>query len=97
MPPPLLAAGIAWSPNRRALRAAAAGSGQEEAALAVADGLFEALRQSGKKAKPMPRLVPEPGRLNIVSCPGYLPGDEDACKWATDPRGTGAAYGGSEE
>jgi gamma-glutamyltranspeptidase / glutathione hydrolase len=97
VPPPLLSAAIAWSPSRPGFRAAAAGSGQEGAAIAVADGLMQALRQAGPKAKPVPRPVPEPGRLNLIACLHYLPGDEDACRWYTDPRGTGATFGGSEE
>jgi hypothetical protein len=64
--------------------------------MAVAYGLFNALRPSGRKPVPMPRPVPDPGRLNIVSCRKYLPGDADKCGWATDPRGAGEAYGGVE-
>ena len=97
VPAPLLSAAIAWSPSRPGFRAAAGGSGQEGAPVAVADGLMQALRQAGPKAKPVPRPVPEPGRLNLISCLDYLPGDEDACHWYTDPRGSGATFGGSEE
>lgn len=97
VPPPLLSAAIAWNPSRPGFRAAAAGSGQEGAAIAVADGLMQALRQAGPKSKPVPRPVPEPGRLNLITCLHYLPGDEDACHWFTDLRGTGATFGGSEE
>lgn len=97
VPPPLLAAAIAWSPQRPGFRAAIGGSGQEAAPVAVADGLIQALAPARPKARPVPRPVPEPGRINVISCPRYVPGDEDTCRWETDRRGTGAAYGGTEE
>lgn len=89
--PPLLAAGIAWNANTHNFHAAASGSGQEGAALAVAVGLYNALHSS----RAMPSAVPEPGRANVVSCTRYLPGREDECSWATDPRGLGLAAGGN--
>jgi gamma-glutamyltranspeptidase/glutathione hydrolase len=88
-PPPLLAAAIAWNRNIHAFRAAVGGSGQNEAALAVAVGMSNALRASA----PMPVPVPEPGRANVIICSGYLPGEPDSCRWATDPRGAGLAVG----
>jgi gamma-glutamyltranspeptidase/glutathione hydrolase len=97
VPPPLLAAAIAWNPHRPGFRAAIGGSGQAAAPVAVADGLIQALTPARPKAPPVPRPVPEPGRINVISCPGYLPGDEDRCRWMTDRRGTGAGYGGSED
>ena len=39
------------------------------------------------------RPAPEPGRSNIISCAGYLPGDKGSCAWITDPRGAGLAVG----
>ena len=39
------------------------------------------------------RPVPDPGRANVISCAGYLPGDTGSCGWATDPRGAGLAVG----
>jgi gamma-glutamyltranspeptidase / glutathione hydrolase len=42
----------------------------------------------------MPAPVPEPGRANAIACSRYLPGDEDTCGWATDPRGAGLAAAG---
>ncbi len=89
--PPMLAAGIAWNANTHDFRAAAGGSGQEGAALAVAVGLYNALHST----RAMPSPVPEPGRANVVSCTRYLPGREDECTWATDPRGFGLAAGGN--
>jgi gamma-glutamyltranspeptidase/glutathione hydrolase len=38
-------------------------------------------------------VAPDPGRLNIINCPQYLPGNQNACGWATDPRGAGLAVG----
>jgi gamma-glutamyltranspeptidase/glutathione hydrolase len=55
----------------------------------VAVGMSNALRASA----PMPVPVPEPGRANVIICSGYLPGEPDSCRWATDPRGAGLAVG----
>jgi gamma-glutamyltranspeptidase/glutathione hydrolase len=116
MPPPLLAAGIAWNPNTHAFHAAVAASGQEGAPLAVADLLSQALvtrsrvlthggssmSQSAAMTRNeqvtvtegMPlRAAPEPGRADVISCPGYLPGDKSACGWSVDPRSAGLATG----
>jgi len=91
VPPPLLAAALAWNANTRSFRAEVAGSGQEGAALAVAAGMANALRSQA----PMPGPVPEPGRANAIACGQYLPGDEETCAWATDPRGAGLAAAGN--
>jgi gamma-glutamyltranspeptidase/glutathione hydrolase len=90
VPPPLLAAAIAWNAHINAFRAEAAGSGQAAAPMAVAVGLLNALRSGN----PMPAAVPEPGRVNTIVCDRYLPGAERSCQWATDPRGAGLAIGG---
>ena len=37
--------------------------------------------------------APDPGRANVISCAGYLPGDPNSCGWVTDPRGAGLAVG----
>jgi gamma-glutamyltranspeptidase/glutathione hydrolase len=89
VPPPLLAAAIAWNQGRRAFRAEVAGSGQDGAALAVADGMLNTL----KAKTAMPSTVPSPGRINAIACPKYLPGNPDQCTWATDPRNAGLAIG----
>ena len=88
VPPPLLAAAIAWNNNLHVFRAASGGSGQDAAGLAVAASMADMLRH----AAIVP--VPEPGRANIVDCPQYLPGNAAACRWATDPRGAGVALAG---
>ncbi|MFL5279890.1 MAG: gamma-glutamyltransferase [Rhodopila sp.] len=89
VPPPLLAAGLVWNDNIKAFRAEAAGSGQSGAPLAVAAALMNTLRSN----QPMPVPVPEPGRANVIACPGYLPGDNGTCGWANDPRESGLALG----
>ncbi len=89
--PPLLAAGLAWSPGRRAFHAEAGGSGQAGASLAAAAALSNALRTGAA----MSAMVPDPGRANVISCSRYLPGSEDSCAAASDPRESGLAAGGS--
>lgn len=91
VPAPLLSAGIVWNEHVRAFRAAAAGSGQSGAATAVAVGLFNTMRTQ----QPMPSLVPDPGRVNVIGCGRYLPSESGSCGWATDPRGHGLAAGGT--
>ena len=58
--------------------------------MAVAVGLFNALRSN----TPMPQPVPEPGRANVIACSRYLPSEPGSCGWATDPREPGLATGG---
>ncbi len=87
--PPLLSAGVVWNSNIGAFRAAASGSGQEGAPLAVAAALIGTLRTDRAMSVP----VPEPGRANVIACSQYLPGDKRSCDWATDPRGYGLAIG----
>lgn len=89
--PPLLAAGIAYSPAIRAFRAAAAGSGQHAAPMAVAAPLAQAVR--GAAPDTSFTAVPNPGRAQVLSCPRYLPGQSAACEFLTDPRGAGLALG----
>lgn len=90
-PPPLLAAALAWNTSLGSFRAEIGGSGQEGAALAVADGLLNTLRSK----RPMPAPVPAPGRANVIACARYLPGTEADCGWAVDPRGAGLAASGN--
>ena len=89
VPPPLLSAGLVWNDNIKALRAAAAGSGQSGAPVAVASALVNALKTN----RPMSVPVPDPGRANIVACAGYLPGETGLCGWANDPREAGLSIG----
>jgi gamma-glutamyltranspeptidase/glutathione hydrolase len=89
--PPLLSAAIAHNANIRAFRAAVAGSGQAAAPVAVALPLAQALR--GADAPAAMAGVPEPGRAQLLSCTGYVPGRPESCTGATDPRGAGLALG----
>ena len=89
VPPPLLAAGLVWNANLRAFRAAAGGSGQAGAPVAVAAALINTLRTR----RPMPVPVPDPGRANVIACGRYLPGEDSSCGWANDPRESGLAVG----
>ncbi len=87
VPPPLLAAAIAWNEPTHGFRAAVAGSGQGAAGTAVAVALYDTLRTG-------PSLpVPDPGRVNVGGCSQYLPGGDATCRWATDSRGAGLATG----
>ncbi len=87
VPLPLLAAGMAWNEHLSAFRAAVGGSGQEGAPLAVAAGMEAALqRQTAVR-------VPNPGRMNVITCSGYLPDADNTCRWAGDPRDSGLAVG----
>jgi gamma-glutamyltranspeptidase/glutathione hydrolase len=90
VPPPLLSAALAWNDNIHAFRAEAGGSGQNGAAMAVAVGLFNALRSNSPMAAP----VPAPGRANVIACSRYLPSEPGTCGWAADPREAGLATGG---
>lgn len=89
VPPPLLSAGMVWNDNIKGFRAAAGGSGQSGAPLAVASALINTLRTN----RPMVAPVPDPGRANIIACSRYLPGENSECGWANDPRESGLAMG----
>jgi gamma-glutamyltranspeptidase/glutathione hydrolase len=89
VPRPLLAAGLVWNDRDKAFRAAAAGSGQAGAPLAVAAALINTLRTG----QPMSVPVPDPGRANVIACAKYLPGESSQCGWANDPRESGLAVG----
>jgi gamma-glutamyltranspeptidase/glutathione hydrolase len=84
--PPVLAAAIAYRGGN--FNAAVTGTGQEGAAAAAAQAMFNALHKTPAA------LVPEPGRANIISCPGGVPGGEASCTATADPRGQGLAIGG---
>ncbi len=87
LPLPLFTAAIAS--QGRAFRAAAAGSGQNDAAAAVGIAMRQILAGQTPDAHP----VTAQGRINAVSCPHGLPGDASTCTAATDPRGAGLAMG----
>jgi gamma-glutamyltranspeptidase/glutathione hydrolase len=85
-PTPLLGGAIAY--NGATFRAAATGTGQDGAAVAVADAMYNALHNTPTAP------VPDPGRANVISCPGGVPGGEASCTANADPRGNGLAIGG---
>jgi gamma-glutamyltranspeptidase/glutathione hydrolase len=89
VPQPLLAAGLVWNDREKAFRAAAGGSGQAGAPIAVAAALINTLRTG----RPMSVPVPDPGRANVIACGQYLPGESSQCGWANDPRESGLAVG----
>lgn len=89
VPPPLLSAGLVWNDTIKAFRAAAGGSGQAAAPLAVAVALIDTLKTN----RPMSAPVPDPGRANVIACGRYLPGETSECGWANDPREAGLALG----
>jgi gamma-glutamyltranspeptidase/glutathione hydrolase len=86
-PAPLLSLTMLINRRKHAFHAMSGGSGQEGAPLAAAIGLF-----AGLKNQPAAQS-PEPGRANVVACPGYLPDGDKTCNWATDSRGFGLAVG----
>jgi gamma-glutamyltranspeptidase/glutathione hydrolase len=87
-PTPVLGAAIAYKPDSGNFIAAVTGTGQAGAAAAVADGMYNALHNT--PAAP----VPDPGRANVIFCPGGVPGGESTCTASADPRGQGLAIGG---
>lgn len=87
VPAPQLAGAIAYSSDLRTFRAAVTGTGQNEAEEAVKIGLENVLT-----GKTMP--IPQPGRANIISCPGGVPGGESSCQAQASPSGNGLAMGG---
>jgi gamma-glutamyltranspeptidase/glutathione hydrolase len=89
VPVPPLAAALAWNNNLRAFRTAVAGSGQEAAPEAVAQAMLQTLQVS----RPVQVPVPDPGRVNIIACGQYLPGENSECGWVNDPRESGLAIG----
>jgi gamma-glutamyltranspeptidase/glutathione hydrolase len=87
VPVPLLRAVIAYNAGTGSFRAAVTGTGQAQAPAAASQGLYAALNNAQTQA-------PDPGRANIISCPGGVPGSEASCTASADPRGQGLAVGG---
>jgi gamma-glutamyltranspeptidase/glutathione hydrolase len=86
-PTPDLAAAMAYVSGNLNFRAAASGTGQSAAAQAAQIAITNAL---SKTQSP----IPSPGRANIISCPGNVPGGEATCTATADPQGQGLAIGG---
>jgi gamma-glutamyltranspeptidase/glutathione hydrolase len=91
--PPLLSAAIAYNPNVRGFRFAAAASGQQDAAIGVA-GPAALLLLRGE----FPDLALTAGaigqaRTQMATCGRYLPGRPESCEILSDPRAGGVALG----
>lgn len=86
-PTPDLAASMAYISGNLSFRAASTGTGQAAAAQAANIGLANALNKTQTP-------IPPPGRANIISCPGLIPGGEATCTASADPQGQGLAIGG---
>ena len=88
-PVPLLPSAIAFDRAEDTFRAVVTASGQNDASEAVAEAMANTL----KTGKPIPRPVTSEGRVNVIGCPDGLPGDSRTCGGATDDRGSGLALG----
>ena len=93
VPPPLLAAAIAYNPNIRGFRAGFAASGQQDAPIGVA-GPAALLLLRGE----IPDIALTAGaigqaRTQMASCGRYLPGRPESCEIVSDPRAGGVALG----
>ena len=86
-PTPDLAASMAYTTGSAAFRAASSGTGQNAAGEAARIGLANALTGQNQP-------VPEPGRANVISCPGSVPGGEASCRASAALGGNGLAIGG---
>jgi len=87
VPAPLLSAAIVHT--ARAFKGAMAATGQQGAPLALATSLQQSVAAGRLPATP----VAEPGRVNAIYCPSYLPRGPRSCTWAADPREHGLAIG----
>lgn len=95
---PPLPAMIVANQRVKAFRFAAAASGGSSAPGALAAVAARSLggRQppGDAVAAPRPGLAQGEGRVGVIDCGNFLPGDPAQCRWATDPRGAGLAVGG---
>jgi len=83
VPTPDLAAGIATDGDK--FRAAVTGTGQAAAAQTAVNAMDAALNNR-------PAEIPDPGRADVITCPGNVPGGEASC--TASASGTGFAVGG---
>lgn len=95
--PPLLSAAIAYNPNFKAFRLAAAASGQEAAAIGVAGPAALQLFRGLAPEAAIEAGAPGTARTQLAACANYLPGRPDRCLIASDPRGYGVALGAVDE
>ena len=85
--PPLLTIGLATQGAR--FRAIAVGSGQADAPMTVATGLYNALHRPNAA----PLAAPGPGRASVIGCAGGLPGAPKTCAATASQHGFGLALG----
>jgi gamma-glutamyltranspeptidase/glutathione hydrolase len=95
--PPLLSAAIAYNPNLRGFRLAAAASGQEAAPIGVAGPAALQLLRALPADAALEGGAPGTARTQIAACTNYLPGRPDRCLAVTDPRGAGVSLGAVDQ
>jgi gamma-glutamyltranspeptidase/glutathione hydrolase len=95
--PPLLSAAIAYNPNLRGFRLAAAASGQEAAPIGVAGPAALQLLRALPADAALEGGAPGTARTQIAACTNYLPGRPDRCLAVSDPRGAGVALGAVDQ
>jgi gamma-glutamyltranspeptidase/glutathione hydrolase len=98
VPPAMPAVVMVTNPNVRAFRLAGTASGGEVAPVALGRAAARAMGgEVAQAAVAAPRTFrgadDRTGRVNLVHCARYLPGNTGACSWGTDPRGFGLAVG----
>lgn len=91
--PALLTAAIGFNRNIRGFRLAAAGTGQQDAPMAVAGPAFLHLIRGAPQSDAVVAGVFGDGRVQFGACTNYLPGRVDRCAAISDPRGAGVALG----
>ena len=95
--PPLLSAAIAYNPNLRGFRLAAAASGQQAAPIGVAGPAALQLLRALPADAALEGGAPGTARTQIAACTNYLPGRPDRCLAVSDPRGTGVSLGSIDQ
>ncbi|TDH59597.1 gamma-glutamyltranspeptidase [Dankookia rubra] len=95
--PPLLSAAIAYNPNLRGFRLAAAASGQQEAPIGVAGPAALQLLRALPADAALEGGAPGTARTQLAACINYLPGRPDRCLAVTDPRGAGVSLGAVDQ
>jgi gamma-glutamyltranspeptidase/glutathione hydrolase len=95
--PPLLSAAMAFNPNIRTFRLAAAASGQEAAPIGVAGPAALQLLRALPPQTALEAGAPGAARTQLAACLNYLPGRPDRCVAISDPRGSGVALGAVDQ
>ncbi|MDO9709145.1 gamma-glutamyltransferase [Paracraurococcus lichenis] len=95
--PALLSAAIAYNPNIRGFRLAAAASGQQAAPIGVAGPAALQLLRALPPETALEGGAPGPARTQLAACLNYLPGRADRCIAVSDPRGAGVALGAVDQ